>query len=116
MAFLPDTPRDSSGSGQALHNKTIVDASDSDIGDLSTMPGEPDPSTSVAPVPLLPLFQPVSPPTMSHPVASPPAVSSTVHQNPNWLSQLKKSFNTEIIEPCSARARHAVTNDEYIEV
>ena len=38
------------------------------------------------------------------------------HQFPDWLSDLKKNFKAEIVEPCSARTREAVENDDYIEV
>ena len=42
--------------------------------------------------------------------------SSNIHQNPDWLKQLKINFHTEIISPCSARTRQAVDGDEYVEV
>ena len=45
-----------------------------------------------------------------------PDVSPSVHQNPDWLKQLKANFKAEIILPCSARCREAAENDEYIEV
>ena len=38
------------------------------------------------------------------------------HQNPNWLSNLKKNFYSEIIQPCSAKSKAAVEDDKYIEV
>ena len=42
--------------------------------------------------------------------------SSNIHQNPDWLKELKINFHTEIISPCSARTRQAVDGDEYVEV
>ena len=66
-------------------------------------------------------------PILSVTSSPPPAVASvpgkklsagkkTVHQQPNWLQELKKSFRSKIIEICSAKTRHAVDNNEYIEV
>ena len=43
-------------------------------------------------------------------------MSPTVHQNPSWCRDLKINFKREVIDPCSARAREAVENDELIEV
>ena len=40
---------------------------------------------------------------------------STIHQNPNWLADLKTNFTTEIISVCSARTKSAVENNENIE-
>ena len=40
----------------------------------------------------------------------------TVHQQPNWLQDLKKSFHAKVFDICSARTREAVGNNEYIEV
>ena len=53
------------------------------------------------------------------PVCRPKDVSSpTVHQNPDWLKNLKKkeNFKAEIIEPCSFRTKEAVRMDDYIPV
>ena len=46
------------------------------------------------------------------------AVSSTltIHQNPNWLKDLKTNFRAEIIEVCSAKVTNAVKFNEYIVV
>ena len=40
----------------------------------------------------------------------------TVHQQPNWLQDLKKNFHAKVFDICSARTREAVVNNEYIEV
>ena len=40
----------------------------------------------------------------------------TVHQNPDWLSDLKKNFKAEIIDVCSLKAREAVSSNELIEL
>ena len=103
-------------SGQLDPEKASLDTSVSDFGDLFTMSPQPQSSTSSAPVSCSPPLQPVSSSPLSRPAATPPAVSSTVHQNPNWLAELKRNFHAEVIEPCSARARDAVENDEDIEV
>ena len=42
--------------------------------------------------------------------------SPSVHQNPNWLKELKKNMFLEIIDPCSARTKSAVRSDKYIVV
>ena len=39
---------------------------------------------------------------------------STSHNNPNWLSDLKRGFKSEIIGQCSSRTKTAVSNNEYI--
>ena len=62
-----------------------------------------------------------SPSRPSTPVPSPVAAkvvspAETVYQDPNWLKDLKRNFSSEIISPCSARARSAVADDEYIQV
>ena len=45
-----------------------------------------------------------------------PVFSPINHKFPNWLSDLKKNFKEEIVDPCSAKVREAVENDVYIEV
>ena len=42
--------------------------------------------------------------------------ATTVHQQPNWLPELKANFYEVIISPCSHRVRVAVEQDEYLEV
>lgn len=42
--------------------------------------------------------------------------NSTVHQNPNWLYELKENFKDKIIASCSARTKEAVECNAYIEV
>ena len=37
-----------------------------------------------------------------------------IHQNPNWLKDLKRNFKEEIIDKCSARTISAVNENEYI--
>ena len=44
------------------------------------------------------------------------ATSPTVHQNLNWLTELIKNISEKIIRACSKRARHAVKENDYIEV
>ena len=44
------------------------------------------------------------------------ASEDSAHQNPNWLSDLKKNFYSEIIQPCSVKTKEAAENDEYIQV
>ena len=40
----------------------------------------------------------------------------TVHENPEWMSNLKKNFFRDIIEPCSIRTKTAVVNNEDVKV
>merc|ERR1712013_155218 len=42
-------------------------------------------------------------------------VNSTPHTNPNWLSEFKQNFRSEIIDKCSANVRLAVYNNIYID-
>ena len=43
-------------------------------------------------------------------------VATTVHEQPDWLQQLKDNFSQEIISPCSAITRSAVEKNMYIQV
>ena len=60
-----------------------------------------------------------SPPPSSESLAGPSPFSggtATVHQQPDWLRQLKRNFNKEVVAVCSSRTREAVENNEYIQV
>ena len=60
-----------------------------------------------------------SPPPSSESLAGPSPFSggtATVHQHPDWLRQLKRNFNKEVVAVCSSRTREAVENNEYIQV
>ena len=43
-----------------------------------------------------------------------PTAAASVMTNPNWLKDLTKNFNAEIVVPCSERTREAVTSNEDI--
>ena len=45
-----------------------------------------------------------------------PTTRDTQHTQPNWLENLIRNFQTEIVQQCSARTRKAVENKEVIEV
>ena len=71
---------------------------------VSSPPPSPVPSPST------------SPSVIATSSPSPSATSSTVHQNPNWLTELTANISEKIIGVCSQRTRHAVKENDYIEV
>ena len=45
-----------------------------------------------------------------------PSSLPTVHENPQWMSNLKKNFFRDVVEPCFIRTKTAVVNNEDVKV
>ena len=104
-----NTLANNSLANESLAEESLADESFAD----EIFVNNPDTATEVSSVPLEIVEDGSGAASSSRAVVSEPA---TVHQQPNWLQDLKKKFYAEIISSCSARTMRAVELDEFIEV
>lgn len=123
------------GMKNKLHNFIVPDATDREIANesdskiselVSNISVAGTSNSTISSSPPSGLSEPSTPvsatlsksPTTVSPVSenSALAVVASIHQNPNWLKDLKTNFKAEIVDVCSSKSKQAAENDEYIEV